>query len=105
MSSTANESRVILALQAFKDDKNLNVLTTTKIYNVNRMTLARRRASIPAQHDTISKSHRFINSEKKAIVQYILELVIRVFPPRLRGIKDIANQLLRIRDAPPIGKL
>jgi hypothetical protein len=39
------------------------------------------------------------------LVQYILELSERAFPPSLRGVEDIANQLLRVRDAPPVGKL
>ena len=34
----------------------------------------------------------------------MIELYIRAFPPRLCGVEDMANQLLRERDAPPVGK-
>ena len=30
---------------------------------------------------------------------------MRSFPPRLCGVEDMANQLLYVRDAPPVGKL
>ena len=105
MSSTSKESRVILALQALQNDENLSILAAAKIYNVNRMTLTRRRAGKPARHNTTPKSRRLTDSEEKAIVQYIIELDTRSFPPRLRGVEDMANQLLRVRDAPPVGKL
>ena len=105
MPSTSDESRVILALQALQNDRSLSVLAAAKIYNVNRMTLTRRRAGQSARRDTTPNSKKLTKSEEEAIVQYILELDARSFPPRLYGIEDIANQLLRVRDAPPVGKL
>jgi hypothetical protein len=51
------------------------------------------------------KSRRLTDSEEEAIVQYITELYMRSFPPRLRGVEDMANYLLHVRDAPPVGKL
>jgi len=69
------------------------------------MTLTRRRAGKPARRDTTLNSRRLTDSKEKAIVQYILELDTRSFLLRLCGIEDMANQLLHIRDAPPIGKL
>jgi len=69
------------------------------------MTLTRRRAGKPARHDTTPNSRRLTDSEEKAIVQYVVELVVRAFPPRLRGVEDMANQLLRVYDVPPVGKL
>ena len=37
------------------------------------------------------------------IIQFILDLVTRAFSPRLRDVKDVADNLLRKRDAPPVG--
>ena len=105
MPSPTNERRVILALQALKNDESLSVLAAAKAYNVNRMTLTRRRAGRPARRDATPKSKKLTQSEEEAIVQYVLELDTRSFPPRLRGVEDMANQLLRVRDAPPVGKL
>jgi len=105
MPATLDEGRVILALQALQDDKSLSISATAKIYNVNRMTLTRRRTGKPARCDTPANSQKLTDLEEKAIVQYTIELSERTFPPRLCSVEDIANQLLRKRDAPPIGKL
>jgi len=34
-----------------------------------------------------------------------LQLSMLAFPPRLCGVEDMANQLLCVRDTPPVGKL
>lgn len=68
MPSNSNEAQVILALQALQNDKNLSERAVAKIYGVDRRTLGRRR-------DTTPNSRRLTDSEEKAIVQYILELV------------------------------
>ncbi|KAL0932787.1 transposase [Colletotrichum truncatum] len=40
--------------------------------------------------------------EEKTIVEYILDLDARSFPPRLSGVEEMANRLLAERDAPPL---
>ena len=42
--------------------------------------------------------------EEQTIVQYVIELSIHVFPPRLYNVEDIANYLRRERNMPPVGK-
>jgi len=105
MPSTSNETQVILALQVLQNDENLSERAAAKLYGVDRRTLARRRAGHPARRDTTPNSKKLTRLEEEAIVRYIVELYARAFPPRLCGIEDIANQLLRARDAPPVGKL
>ncbi|RKK17113.1 hypothetical protein BFJ66_g18036, partial [Fusarium oxysporum f. sp. cepae] len=41
---------------------------------------------------------------ESTIIQYVLDLDSRSFPPRLRDVEDMANKLLADRDAPPVGK-
>ena len=105
MPSNSNEAHIILALQALQNDENLSERAAAKHYGVDRRTLGRRRAGRPARRDTTPKSRRLTDSEEKAIVQYVLELDARSFPPRLRSVEDMANQLLRVCDAPLVGKL
>jgi hypothetical protein len=105
MASTSKEARVNLALGALQNNKKLSLRAAAKIYNVPRMTLARRRVGKAARRDTAPNSKNLTQSEEDAIVQYIIELVARSFPPRLGGVEDMANQLLRARDAPPVGQL
>jgi len=104
MPSTSNEAKIILALQALEKDKKLSVRATAKIYRVARKTLGRRRASKPTQRNIPANSRNLTDLKEQTIVQYIVELYTRAFPPRLDSMEDIANQLLHIRDAPPIGK-
>ena len=47
MALPSYESRVIIALEALKKDLDLSLRAAEKIYNVNRMTLSRRRAGQP----------------------------------------------------------
>jgi hypothetical protein len=41
--------------------------------------------------------------EEQTIVQYILNLDMRGFSPRLCGVEDMANRLLAEREMPPVG--
>ena len=105
MPPTSKEGKVILAFEAIRNNKNLSLRATAKLYNVLESTLRSRRAGISARRDTTPNSRRLTDSEEKAIVQYVLELALRSFPPRLCSVEDMANQLLRVRDAPSVGKL
>jgi uncharacterized protein YbdZ (MbtH family) len=96
MASISNESRVILALEALEKNDTLSLRAAAKIYNVSLTTLKARR-DIPAN------SRKLTDLEEETIVQYIIELSTRAFPPRLCHVEDMANQLLRARDAPPVG--
>ena len=105
MSSASKEARVILALKALQDDEELSLRAAAKLYNVPVSTLGYRRTGRALRRDLPANSRKLTDLEEKAIVQYVIELYERAFPPRLCSIEDIANQLLRICDASSIGKL
>jgi hypothetical protein len=105
MSSTSKEARVILALEALQNNTKLSLKAIAKLYNVPASTLRDRHAGWPVRRDCMANSKNLTQSEEEAIVQYITELDTRAFPPRLHSVEDIANQLLRLRDAPPVSKL
>ena len=104
MPSTLKEGQVILALQALQNDQDLSIRAAAKIYGVDRKTLGRRHAGKPARRDILANSRSLTDLEEQTIVQYVIELYTRAFPPRLCGVEDMANQLRRERDAPPVGK-
>lgn len=57
-------------------------------------------------HDAILQStHATLPIEEEAIVRYTIKLYERSFPPTLRSVEDMANQLLRARDALTVSKL
>src|SRR5437667_9362293 len=103
MALPSNEARVILALKAVKRDKKLSFRAIAKLYDIPLTTLLYRRASRPTRRDTSPNSRKLTKSEEEAIIQYILKLGTRSFPPRLYDVEEMANELLRVRDASPMG--
>ncbi len=104
MGTSSKEARVILALQAIQNEENLSLRAAAKHYDIPYNTLRDRRASKPTRHDIPANLRNLTDLEEQTIVQYIIELSTRAFPPRLRGVEDIANHLQRKRDMPPIGQ-
>ena len=103
ITARSNEVRLLLALQALQDDKNLSLRKAAEIYDINYTTLFHRRAGRPTRRDIPANLRKLTDLEEKTIVQYIIKLYARVFHPRLSYVEDMANQLLRERDAPPVG--
>jgi hypothetical protein len=104
MSQLNKEANILLALQALQNDPKLSLRRAAKIYKVSLTTLWRRQQGILSQRDTIPKSRKLSDLEEQIIVQFILDLDSRGFPPRLRGVEEMANRLLADRDASPVGK-
>ena len=103
MESLNKEGQMILAVQAIQKTPELSIRAAAKIYMVDRSTLANRLRGLNARRDIIANSRKLTNLEESTIIQYILDIDARSFPPRLRGVRDMANLLLADRDAPPVG--
>ena len=91
MSPPSKEARLILALKALENNENLSLREAAKIYDVSRTTLTQRRASKPVRRDILANSRSLTDLEEQTIVQYVIELYARAFPPRLCGVEDMAN--------------
>lgn len=103
MPDESDENRIALALQSIKNDPTLSIRSAARIYTVDFSTLARRKRGQSARRDTLPPCRKLTNLEESIIVQYILDLDSRSFPPRLCGVQDMANRLLADRGAPPVG--
>lgn len=103
MESTSNETQLNLSIKALKNDPTLSIRAAAKIYSVSKTKILRRRNNHLSRRDTIANSRKLTNLEESTIVEYILDLDARSFPPRLSGVQDMANRLLADRDAPPVG--
>ncbi|TVY62381.1 hypothetical protein Focb16_v004163 [Fusarium oxysporum f. sp. cubense] len=104
MSQSNKESQIVLALQAYQADPKLSLRRAVKIYDVSFDALNRRHHGIPARSDCIPNSRKLDDLEEQVMVQYILDLDSRGFPPRHRDVEEMANRLLADRDASPVGK-
>jgi hypothetical protein len=103
MTELPYESRILLAIQALENNPKLTLRAAAKTYKVRRTTLTQRRAGRTARCNTRANLINLIKSEEEAIISYVIELSIRVFPPRIYSIKEMANILLYIRGTPPVG--
>jgi hypothetical protein len=99
MGPSSIESQLLLAIQAIQKDPKLTIRAAANIYNVPRVTLGRRLAGKPTRPESSANLRKLTNSEESAIVQYIIELDLRAFPPRISAVEDMANLLLAIRNA------
>ena len=99
-----DESLIILALEAVKKDPSLSLRAAAKIYGVDHTKLVRRRHGMRGRRDIPANSRKLTDLEESVIVQYIINLYTRSFPPWLSSIKDIANQLLYIYNTSDVGQ-
>ena len=104
MSSLPYKSRLVLAIEAIQNHQMRSILAAAKAYNVSYTTLRQRLASRPARRDILPNSRKLTDLEEESIVQYIINLYTRSFPPQLSGVKDIANQLLHAHDTSDVGQ-
>ena len=104
MQHRSDEKDIILAIQAMERDPELSARGAARLYSVDHTTLCRRRRGRLSRRDSVPKSRKLTDLEESTIVQYVLDLDSRAFPPNLARVGDMANQLLRDRDASPVGK-
>jgi hypothetical protein len=98
-----NESQVILALQAIKQNPKLTIRRAAKLYLVARTTLSRRLHGISSRHDIQANSRKLSELEESVLSEYILYLDSKGFPPRLCIVEDMANRLAELRDGRRVG--
>jgi len=102
--NVSKESDIQLAIQAIKQDATLTVPRAATIYKVSERTLRRRRAGTLSRRDCKVNSIKLTSTEELVIVQHVLKLDERGYPPRLTDVEDMANSLLAERNQPPVGK-
>jgi hypothetical protein len=104
MTRTWNESDMLLAVQIVRQNPKSKITKIARIYRVPRTTLSRRVHGILSKHDTFNPTQKLTKLEEEVIVQYILNLDSRAFPPRRSAVEDMANRLLAERDGGRVGK-
>jgi hypothetical protein len=99
----SKERQIQLALQALKQDANLSERRAAAIYKVPQATLNKRRAGRPSRADSAPNSRNLDKNEEQVIVDHILQLAARGFPPRLAAVADMANSLRAERNLGHVG--
>lgn len=98
-----DEAQLILAIQAMQGDPDLRPRAAARIYSVDHRKLGQRLRGIRPRRDIPANSRKLTDSEELVLVQYILDLAAKGFPPRLSVVGDMADRLLATRDAPRVG--
>lgn len=99
----SEEHQITLALQALQSTKTLSIRKAAKIYNISRTTLSRRKKGRSDRDAFAIKTRKLTILEEDVVLQRILDLDSQAFSPRLREVADMANLLLRDRDAERVG--
>ncbi|ESZ97150.1 hypothetical protein SBOR_2463 [Sclerotinia borealis F-4128] len=79
--------------------------SAAKLYNVPETTLRNRMNSLTPLQEYRPPTQKLTKLEEEVILQYILDIDIQGFAPRLSGVEDIANDILDTREAHYVGKL
>ncbi|KAF7914288.1 uncharacterized protein EAF01_000694 [Botrytis porri] len=105
MDSNNQEARILLAIEAIQKDKKTSIRKVAKIYNISNTTLQRRINGITSRSEYRPKSYNLSELEENIISEYIIDMDLRGFPPKLRNVEDMANHILESRGAKRVGKL
>ena len=97
------ESRITIAIQAVRNNPRITIHKASKIYHVPYATLHGRYHGRRARCDTMANSRKLSQTEEDVIVERILDLDCRSFPPRRAYVEDMANILLAERGAGRVG--
>lgn len=104
MSVQIKEGRIILAIEAIRVSKTMNLTRAAKVYNVPRTTLRDRLKGITPKPERRNAAHNLTSTEEETLIRYVLDLDSRGFPPRIDDVKDMADLLLTTRHVKPVGK-
>jgi hypothetical protein len=74
------------------------------VFNVPPLTLTSRYNGITYRLEALNARRKLTATEEQIIIQYILNLNLRGFVPRLYEVADIADKLLGIRGSKLVSK-
>ncbi|EKG08898.1 hypothetical protein MPH_14164, partial [Macrophomina phaseolina MS6] len=102
--SIYHEGRITLAIEAINRDQIQSERRAASTFKCAHKTLNRRRAGTTARRDCEPNCKKLTKFEELAIVEHILDLDSRGFPPTKEAVRDMANKLLDERGGKPVGK-
>ncbi|EKV11594.1 hypothetical protein PDIG_49500 [Penicillium digitatum PHI26] len=100
--SIEQEGRILLAIQAFKNQEISSIREVARRFNVPRSTLSTRLNGI--QHRAISRanSHKLTGSEEESLQKWILPMDSRGSAPQPSMVREMADHLLQKRGTTPV---
>jgi hypothetical protein len=105
VSVVLKESKIILAIEAIRTSKKLSRRKAAKIYGVPFSILNDRMNGRTSLRESRPVITNLTILEEEVIVRNILDMESRGFAPRLAGVEDIANYILKSRGGKRVSKL
>ena len=102
--SYIQEGRIELAIQAFRSGQFKTLRRAASAFNVKHQRLSDRLHGIPFRPNIQPNCRKLTLNEEQTVTQYILDLDLRGFAPRLCEVTDMANKLLAARGEQQVGK-
>jgi hypothetical protein len=99
---TEQEGRILLAIQAIKNQEISSVRKAARIYNVPETTLRDRRHGTTNRAISRANSHKLTEIEEESLQKWILSLDDRGAAPRPSTVRETANLLLAARGTTPV---
>jgi len=91
LQSISNEANIQLAIQAIDQGQIPSVQAAAKTFNVSKSTLQRRTKGTTSPCDSIPTNRKLTLIEEEVIVQYVLDLILRGFAPKVNNVEDMAK--------------
>jgi len=100
--SIEQEGRILLAIQAIKNQEFSSIREAARVFNVTRSTLQNR--ILGRQNRAISRanSHKLTEIEEESLKKWILSIDARGAAPRPSTVREMANLLLESRGITPV---
>jgi hypothetical protein len=106
--SPQRQGRCLLATQALQLKQVQSQRLASRLYSVPRTTLQPRLQGIRPKHETTPHNRKLSSTKEQSLVQWILDLDRRGFPPQVIDVRRMADALLAGRGQgpppPPVGK-
>jgi len=91
------EGRKLLALQALRKGQFSSAQAAARLYDVSKPSLTDRIHGRVARTELHANSHKLTETEEQALVQWILSMYKRGYPPRICAVGEAAKLILKQR--------
>ena len=101
--TSSKEGSILLAISALEPYQFTSISAAAKAYNISKATLARRINGVTSRENYITLNKNLTQAEEEVLVREILKLGSQGLSPTISLVKDMADTICKVREAPAIG--
>jgi hypothetical protein len=88
------EARILQAIEAIHNNVSPSIRAAARIYDVPYTTLATRFRGRPTYQQSRTENRKLLPTEEEALLQWVLSIGERGYPPRISAVRKMADILL-----------